>query len=409
MIAIVQARMGSSRLPGKVMAPLGELPLIEVLLRRLSQTPALTAIVLATSSDSRNDPLVRHVEQLGYHVFRGDEHDVLGRFYHAAKTFTPDYVIRITGDCPLVDPSIVTMVLDACMQPSIDYASNIDPPTYPDGLDVEVCTWRALQSAHKNAVTAFDREHVTPYLRVPGRFHSVNVRHSVDLSALRWTVDEAIDLRVIRSVLRHFYPRLNFSWLEALNWLESNAALANLNKSIKRNSGGGGDASARRVLIRPATIADSLILHKWRNDDLMRQNSFNSDTVALSTHHSWLKGVLEKESVWLFVAELADGSPVGFIRFENTVENDAEISVTVDAGLRGQGLGAQVVRYGIQALASTRGDLEPVAIVKKNNISSVKCFKSVGFTIMEERKIKDTSAYVLRYRSRIPIDDGEDG
>ena len=144
-LAIIQARMGSTRFPDKVMRPIGGVPLIELLLERLSRSKRIDQIVLATSTGARNAKMVEHVRSLGYTVFQGSENDVLGRYYHAAKLHSPEVVLRITGDCPLIDPDVVDQVIDRFLVERVDYASNANPPTYPDGLDTEVFTFEALE------------------------------------------------------------------------------------------------------------------------------------------------------------------------------------------------------------------------------------------------------------------------
>ena len=137
-VAIIQARMGSTRLPNKVMMEIGHVPMIELLIKRLSDSKRIDKIVLATSDNKNNKPLISHVKGLGYEVFIGDEDDVLGRYFHAAKLFEADSIVRVTGDCPLIDSTLVDKVIEGFIDSNSDYASNREPPTYPDGLDVEV-------------------------------------------------------------------------------------------------------------------------------------------------------------------------------------------------------------------------------------------------------------------------------
>ena len=144
-VAIVQARMGSTRLPNKVMLPVSQgKTVIEILLLRLGQSKEVDKIVLATTTDICDRPLVEHVNELGYATFQGSENDVLDRYYQASVIYNPDIVVRITGDCPLVDPEIVDMIIKKYKSENVDYISNVDPPTYPDGLDVEVFSFFAL-------------------------------------------------------------------------------------------------------------------------------------------------------------------------------------------------------------------------------------------------------------------------
>ena len=151
-IAIVQARVGSIRFPNKVMQPVSvNIPMIEVLFSRLNQSKEIDKIVLATSTDLRNQPLIDHISNLGFEVFQGSENNVLDRYYQAASQYNPDAIVRITGDCPLVDPEVVDTVVNAYKLNNADYVCNTNPPTYPDGLDVEVFSFSALKTAWKNA------------------------------------------------------------------------------------------------------------------------------------------------------------------------------------------------------------------------------------------------------------------
>ena len=198
--------MGSTRLPGKVMHRIGGVPMIELLLRRLASSRRIAQIVVATSVDPNNAPMVDHVRSLGFRVFLGSENDVLARYAEVAEQLRPDVVVRITGDCPLVDPELVDEVIELFLASAVDYASNIQPPSFPDGLDIEVFTARALAEAASLATEAFDREHVTPFIRQSGRYRTCNLANDRDCSHERWTVDEIADLRVIEAVFSHFAP-----------------------------------------------------------------------------------------------------------------------------------------------------------------------------------------------------------
>jgi len=234
-IAIVQARMGSTRFPNKVMLPINGVPMIELLLRRLSKSQRIDRIILATSKDPRNQHLTDHVRSLGFEVFQGSETDVLDRYYQAAKAHHPDTVVRITGDCPLIDPDLVDQVIAAREAHGVDYLSNTLPPTYPDGLDTEVFSFCALEQAAKKAAQPAEREHVTPFIRNSGCFKTGNFTHSEDLSLERWTVDEAADFEVIAAVFDHFHPRTDFGWLEVMTLRQTQPALFQANQHLIRN------------------------------------------------------------------------------------------------------------------------------------------------------------------------------
>ena len=236
-LAIVQARMGSTRLPNKVMREVDGIPLIELLLARLSHSSEIDQIVLATSIDSRNIPLVDHVTSLGYQSFQGSENDVLERFYFAAQQFSGDIIIRITGDCPLIDPQLVDEAIRKFKTNNADYLCNTNPPTFPDGLDIEVFTFAALQRAYNESNTSSDREHVTPYIRESGHFSTMNVASDTDFSNLRWTVDEDQDLEVVRFVVEHFTPNRLFSWKDVLEVYKTHSVELKRNSAIARNEG----------------------------------------------------------------------------------------------------------------------------------------------------------------------------
>ena len=236
-VALVQARMGSTRLPDKVMKPIGGVPMIELLLARLARSREIDQIVVATSVDTRNRPLVEHVRTLGYACEQGSENDVLDRYVQAAKGHQADVVVRITGDCPLVDPGLVDEAIRRFKAANVDYFSNTNPPTYPDGLDIEVCTFKALQQASRETSDSFDREHVTPYLRKHGNFKTAAMQHNQNLSALRWTVDELADFAVIEKIFGSFHPRTDFTWSEVLDLQRQQPSLFDGNLHIIRNEG----------------------------------------------------------------------------------------------------------------------------------------------------------------------------
>lgn len=236
-VALVQARMGSTRLPNKVMKNIVGKPMIQLLVERLSKSQEINQIVIASSEDTKNNVLDHFVSSLGYICSRGSEDDVLSRFYYAAKENSADVVVRITGDCPLVDPTLVDQLIQKYRTANVDYVSNISPPTYPDGLDIEVFSFNALSIAQAETTSAFDREHVTPFLRNSNLFTQASVSYTQDLSSLRWTVDEPSDLDVITTVFEYFHPRINFSWLEVLELQNNQPKLFSSNQSINRNEG----------------------------------------------------------------------------------------------------------------------------------------------------------------------------
>lgn len=210
-------------------------PMIALLLRRLAAATRIHEVVLATSVRPENDPLAEAVIRMGFRVHRGSEDDVLLRMIEAASDATS--IVRITGDCPFTDPGIVDEVCAAFDSGCVDYASNVDPPTFPDGLDVEVVSTDALRRVAALEHEGRFREHVTLAIRERPGFRRVNIANQRDLSALRWTVDEASDLEVARGVFAHFRPRLDFGWREVLELAERTPRLFGANAGIPRNEG----------------------------------------------------------------------------------------------------------------------------------------------------------------------------
>lgn len=236
-VAVVQARMGSSRLPNKVMRPIMGVPMIKLLLDRLARSERVDEIILATSENPENQKLADYVRALGLAVYQGSESDVLERYHQAALLTNAEVVVRITGDCPLVDPAVVDRVIGDYLAGGVDYVSNVSPPTFPDGIDVEVFSFSALEAAAKVAKTTPEREHVTPYLYESGKYKTRNVPNAVDCSEHRWTVDEAADFTVIESVFTHFNPRTDFSWSEVLDLCQQKPELFAANRHLDRNEG----------------------------------------------------------------------------------------------------------------------------------------------------------------------------
>ena len=236
-VAIVQARMGSTRFPGKVLKHVTGKPMIELLLARLSQSDELDSIIVATSNVSQDDQLQFVIESLGYQCTRGSEKDVLNRFYQSAKSVDADIVVRITGDCPLVDSVLVDQCIQAFKQSQVDYLSNIDPATYPDGLDIEVMSFESIKRANDETDSVYDREHVTPYIRNSDNFSKASISHTFDFSNQRWSVDEPKDLIVVTNIFEYFSPNLFFDWKQVLKLRQSQPKLFEANQQIKNNEG----------------------------------------------------------------------------------------------------------------------------------------------------------------------------
>jgi spore coat polysaccharide biosynthesis protein SpsF (cytidylyltransferase family) len=236
-IALIQARMSSSRLPGKVLEPLKGVPLIVYMARRAARARLLDQVLIVTSTDASDDTLVDAVRAAGLPVFRGDLNDVLKRYADAAAACGASEIVRLTGDCPLIDPDVIDDVISARRGAGAAYASNVAPPTFPDGLDVECFTRATLERAHAEASSAPEREHVTLWMRRDDvDVTRVNHVGLVDAAALRLTVDYADDLALVRRLLERLPADGRFDLFDILRELSAEAPLRALNVH-ERNEG----------------------------------------------------------------------------------------------------------------------------------------------------------------------------
>ncbi len=234
-LAIIQARMGSSRLPGKVLLDLAGRPVLWRGLERVRQAGRIDQVLVATTDQPGDEPIRRFCAERGVRCFAGSEQDVLDRYYQAARfagATDEDGIVRITADCPLIDPEVVDRVIEAYLSSGADYVSNVQPPTFPDGLDVEAFRFSALRRAWQEAKLVSEREHVTPYLRnQPEKFSAHNVTHSVDLSAHRWTLDEPADYALLQRIVTELdLRRPDFHLADVLQVLAEHPEWRELNR-----------------------------------------------------------------------------------------------------------------------------------------------------------------------------------
>lgn len=238
-VAIVQARMGSTRLPGKVLVDIEGRPMLWHVIDRLRLARSVGRILVATSNAGADNAVEEFCREQGLECFRGSEHDVLDRYYRAATNAGAAVIARVTGDCPLIDAEVVDRVAREFFVADCDYASNTLRATYPDGLDVEIFSTAALAEAWRDARLAAEREHVTPYLATSGRFRVASVEYEGDIAAgrLRWTVDEPCDLDFVRAVYRRFRGRCYFGFHDILKAMNEEPTMAKPNSGVVRNEG----------------------------------------------------------------------------------------------------------------------------------------------------------------------------
>jgi spore coat polysaccharide biosynthesis protein SpsF len=234
-VAIIQARMGSTRLPGKTLMMLGDETVLGRVVRRLSRATRITQIVVATTICHADEAIVSECRRLGVASFLGPENDVLERYSLAANAFSAEVIIRITADCPLIDPGVVDEVVRQLIDQGADFASNVVPRTYPRGLDIEAFTKAALARTVDLAKQPFHREHVTPvFYEHRDQFRFAAVTSPQDWSQHRWTLDTREDLQLIRAIYEKFDNRDDFTWREAVDLVERSPELASVNAHIQQ-------------------------------------------------------------------------------------------------------------------------------------------------------------------------------
>ena len=215
-LAIVQARTNSSRLPGKILKKINNNTIIEILLKRLSKSKILDKIVVSTTTEKSDDDLVDIIKKNNFDVFRGSEKNVLDRFYKTALKYKAKNIVRITGDCPLIDAQIVDKLIKFHLKKKNEITSNSHEPTFPDGMDAEIFSINSLTNAWKKAKLNDDKEHVTPFIK---RNYLVGLlKNKLDYSNIRITLDEAEDFELIYSIVENFKPSIYFSFNDILNF-----------------------------------------------------------------------------------------------------------------------------------------------------------------------------------------------
>lgn len=251
-IVVIQARLGSTRLPGKALADLAGRPMLAHVAERAKAIPGIDGVVLATTVNQGDDALEAFAREIGVDCVRGSEEDVLDRFLVAARETKAEAIVRITADCPLLDPEVSGQVLAKylALRPDVDYVSNVHPPTYPDGLDTEVFSVEALGRAAREARRDSEKAHVTPYLwNTRGRFRIHNVDYPKDLSRHRWTVDTQADLDFVREVFKALGPEACRAGMhDVLRVLDVRPDILALNAGIHRNEGFERSLAAERRL-----------------------------------------------------------------------------------------------------------------------------------------------------------------
>jgi spore coat polysaccharide biosynthesis protein SpsF len=362
---VIQARTGSTRLPGKVLSDLGGRPMLGFMLERLRNLP-VDALVVATSTLDRDDPVCDIAASVDIPTVRGAEADVLARFADVLERHPADTVVRLTGDCPLIDPDVVIATLTLHKERTADYTSNVLPRTFPRGLDVEVVAASALLSAAEEAHDPAEREHVTPFVyRRPERFRLANLRSGESLGNESWTVDTAADLEFVRDVVNRLDDGASAGWRDVL-------AVAGRHSL----------PSPGELYLQPATLDDSAALLRWRNEDDAVRFSQSGRAIEEQEHIIWLTAALDSPQSRIWIGEV-DGRGVGSVRIAVTAAVGT-VSVVVDPDERGHGYGSGLLHLLQRELNSDRQVVELRATIREDNAASVAAFLKTGFVIVPD-------------------------
>ena len=373
LVTIIQARMTSSRLPEKVLADICGKPSLQIMLERISMSTSVGKVVVATTINTSDDPIVKLCNKIGYKTFRGDEFDVLGRILQAAESENAEVVVRLTADCPMIDPGVIDEVVTTFSINNHDYLSNTIERTYPDGLDVEVMSINALREAHKKAVAPFLREHVTPYIsgKRPdlgaGDFRIDQIRFAADFSHIRWTLDTKEDLQRIRSLVSKL-PE-DYHWLQALSIATREPDL--LGSTI--------DGQTTEVLSLRLTVAsDVKLLFEWVNTPSSLKNKEKSSApIEWSAHQNWFNKRLNNPNVRIWIVE-RNKQAIGQARVEYN-NNKLFIDIFIDSLFRGNDYGLKTLKLLIKQCQVIYPDVHLHAIIKNENHPSLNLFRRANF------------------------------
>lgn len=358
-LCVVQARTGSTRLPGKVLQDVGGRPMLRFMLDRLRELDGIE-VVVATSTLGRDDAIVEVARGAKCRTVRGPERDVLGRFAIALDETPAEHVVRLTADCPLLDAGLVRQVLDAHLAADADYTSNVFPRTFPKGLDVEVARASALKAAADEARDQDEREHVMPFIyRRPERFALANVRNAGWLGAERWTVDTIEDLEFVRELVATMGSR-SFAWTDALARVGP--------KHV---------APPGALVLVPAAAEHSDFFLACRADADAVKWTVSARAIDPAEHACWYEIATGDPGRRMRVA-MIDGAPVGTVRVD-VRGGVGEVGIALAPERRGQGLSVPMLNA---LVADCAGDPQVVTLtarVHPDNTPSLRAFLATGF------------------------------
>ena len=390
--AIIQARITSTRLPGKVLMDIEGKPMLWHVINRLKLSKKINEIILAIPNTKENDILEKFAKDNKVKYFKGSEEDVLSRYYEAAKEFKSDIVVRITSDCPLIDPQVVDLVIEKHLNSGADYTSNVLQRTFPRGLDIEVFNFKVLEKTQKEARKNYQREHVTPYIyEHPEIFElqHIEAKGKLRRPELRLTVDTKEDLKLIREIYRHLYKlRKIFYTEEIIDLFNNHQELIKINEKVRQKNWANEimRSSNISIRIRKANFSDVEFLWYLRNQPDVYRYFKKPKRVSWEEHIKWIVPIiLRMHKKNIFIIE-NDSLPIGQIRFDYDKEKRAQMSISLLKEFRGKGIATQSFKKAIKILKKEKKIRTFFAEVHKDNTFSQKFFENLNFKLTSKKK-----------------------
>lgn len=379
-VAIIQARVGSTRLPNKVLKTIQGKTILSHQIERLRLSKEIDEIIIATTVEERDISICREAEENNLRYFRGSETDVLSRFMGAAAMAEADVVVRLTSDCPLMDPFIIDKMILKIKEGNHKFISNagaLANRTFPRGLDIEVFTFDLLNEAYSHATETYQREHVTPYLYENCK-SVYYFKGFADYSKYRWTLDTEEDWQFISKVYDHFYKgKHDFFYDEILEFIINNPQISKINEHVEQ-------AYIQKDLcftLRLCDYNDMDLVFEWVNDPSVREQSFSQDPITYKEHVNWFNKQMSANPYYYFIAEYGN-QPVGQIRL-NLYNDTFIISYLIAKEYRGQGHGKRILNEIELEVLKQVSKAKLLGEVKKDNLASQKAFMSLGYECSE--------------------------
>ncbi len=371
---IVQARMGSTRLPGKSMTKIAGKPMLGIIIERLTACKKLDTIIVATSTARNDNKISNYCKKKGIKVYKGSENNVLKRYYDCAKKHELDVVIRVTGDCPLIDSKTVDQTVEKFLKEKFDYVSNIALRTFPRGLDVEVFSFKILEKTVKEAKSKFDKEHVTHYIYAnPKKFKMgyVKARKKLFRPELRFCVDTKKDLKLMETIFSKL--ETNAEVEKVIGFVDNNPKLKKISITQEekyRDKRG----NIEQITLRPVNFNDRKWILNIMNQKTVRKNSFNPAKIKVKENTKYWETKLKDNDFKAF-AIFSGKTPVGLARIDKKI-----VSIAINENFRKKGI-AFIALSGINIR-------ECIAEIKPKNTASKKLFKKLGFKEKKSSKEK---------------------